>query len=85
MIPQATEATRDDAAADAAFSKGTAAGSTGDKYVRDTVFLATVLFLVGISGHFALRQARYAPITVGGLLLLFSVVQLLELAAPPGT
>ena len=27
--------------------------------MRDTVFLATVLFLVGISSHFPLHQARY--------------------------
>jgi len=31
--------------------------------VRDTVFLATVLFLVGISGHL-LRAARYAVVTL---------------------
>jgi NADH:ubiquinone oxidoreductase subunit K len=51
--------------------------------VRDTVFLATVLFLVGISGHFPLRQARYGLIAVGVLLLVFSIVQLAELPGPP--
>jgi hypothetical protein len=85
VIPQAATAATDDTAADAAFAKGTQAGSTGDRYVRDTVFLATVLFLVGISGHFALRQARYALIGIGALLLVFSVVQLLQLPGPPGT
>ena len=49
----------------------------------DTVFLATVLFLVGISGHFRIRQARYALIVVGALLLGFSIVQLLGLPGPP--
>ena len=39
--------------------RGSDAGGTADKYVRDTVFLATVLFLIGISGHLKLRQARY--------------------------
>ena len=34
---------------------------TADKYIRATVFLATVLFLVGISGHFRIRQARIGP------------------------
>jgi hypothetical protein len=29
------------------------------------VFLATVLFLVGISGHFRIRQARWGLIIVG--------------------
>ncbi len=84
VIPQAATAADDDAAADASFAKGTSAGSTGDRYVRDTVFLATVLFLVGISGHFPLRQARYGLIGIGALLLVFSVVQLLQLPGPPG-
>jgi hypothetical protein len=83
VIPQETASTVYDRQADAAFAKGTAAGATGDKYVRDTVFLATVLFLVGISSHFPLRQARYALIAVGGLLLAFSVIQLLNLPGPP--
>jgi len=52
--------------------------------VRDTVFLATVLFLVGISSHFPLRQARYGLIGVGALILVFSIVQLLGLPGPPG-
>ena len=69
--------------ADAAFKKGAEAGSTGDKYVRDTVYLATVLFLVGISGHFPVRQGRYALIGVGALFLAFAVVQLLNLPGPP--
>ncbi len=83
-IPQETQATAEDATADAAFAAGSDAGATGDKYVRDTVFLATVLFLVGISGHFPLRQARYGLIGVGALILAFSVVQLLGLPGPPG-
>jgi hypothetical protein len=83
VIPQATQAAAYDRAADAAFARGTAAGATSDKYVRDTVFLATVLFLVGISSHFPLRQARYALVGVGVLLLAFSVIQLLGLPSPP--
>jgi len=83
VIPQEVASKAFDAQADAAFAKGSAAGATGDKYVRDTVFLATVLFLVGISSHFPLRQARYGLIAVGGLLLVFSVVQLLSLPGPP--
>ncbi len=83
VIPQETAANVDDAQADAEFAKGTDAGATGDKYVRDTVFLATVLFLVGISSHFPLRQARYSLIGVGTLILVFSIVQLLGLPGPP--
>jgi hypothetical protein len=83
VIPQEAVANAYDAKADAAFARGEQAGGTGDKYVRDTVFLATVLFLVGISSHFPLLQARYGLIGVGVLLLAFSVVQILGLPAPP--
>jgi hypothetical protein len=80
VIPQQTQAKRYDAQADVS----SAAGATGDKYVRDTVFLATVLFLVGISGHFPLRQARYGLIGIGSLILAFAIVQLVTLPGLPG-
>jgi hypothetical protein len=83
VIPQAAAAKAADAAADEAFAKGTDAGETADKYIRDTVFLATVLFLVGISGHFRVMQARLGLIGIGAALLVFSVIQLLGLPAPP--
>jgi hypothetical protein len=44
-----------DVGADEAFAAGVTAGETSDKYVRSTVFLASVLFLVGISSHFPVR------------------------------
>jgi hypothetical protein len=83
VISQETYSPVYDAQADAEFSKGSDAGATADKYVRGTVFLATVLFLVGISSHFALRQARYGLVAVGSLILVFSVVQLVGLPGPP--
>jgi hypothetical protein len=82
-IPEEAVSKADDAKADAAFAAGSAAGSTADKYIRDTVFLATVLFLVGISGHFRIRVARLGLIGVAGLLLVFAVIQLLGLPGPP--
>lgn len=85
VIPQEAAATAEDATADAEFAKGTKAGATGDDYVRDTVFLATVLFLVGISSHFPLRQARFGLIAVGALILVFAVIQVLGLPGPPPT
>jgi hypothetical protein len=84
VIPQESAASADDKQADAEFAKGSEAGATGDKYVRDTVFLATVLFLVGISSHFPVRQARYGLIGVGALILVFAVAQVLGLPGPPG-
>ncbi|MBV9050177.1 MAG: hypothetical protein JOY58_18050 [Solirubrobacterales bacterium] len=83
VIPQQTTAAAYDATASAAFASGSTAGSTSDKYIRDTVFLATVLFLVGISGHFRIRLARLGLIVVGASLLVFAVIQLLGLPGPP--
>jgi hypothetical protein len=83
VIPQQATANTEDTEADKAFAEGQSAGGTSDNYIRDTVFLATVLFLVGISGHFRIRQARYALVGFGLALLAFSVVQLAGLPAPP--
>jgi hypothetical protein len=73
----------EDAAADTRFTEGEHAGATSDKYVRTTVFLASVLFLVGISGHFPVVAARYGLVAIGTLILVFSLVQLLGLPRPP--
>jgi hypothetical protein len=83
-ISQAAEAKAFDAKADNAFAEGQHAAQTADKYVRVTVFLATVLFLVGISSHFPLKTARYGLIGTATLLLAYSVIQLLGLPGPPG-
>jgi len=83
VVPQQQAANAYDRAADAAFDKGEKEGGTSDDYVRDTVFLATVLFLVGISGHFRIHQARYALVGIGIALLVFSIIQLTGLPAPP--
>ncbi len=83
VIPQEVTSKREDREADVAFARGAEAGATADRYVRDTVFLASVLFLVGISGHFPIRQGRYGLMVIGVLILGFAVVQLLELPGPP--
>jgi hypothetical protein len=72
------------AKAHASFISASAAGNTSDKYVRITVILATVLFLIGISGHFAVPAARYGLIGIGCVLITYSVVQMLGLPGPPG-
>ena len=72
-----------DAQADALFTAGESAGSSSDKYVRTTVFLASVLFLVGISTHFPLRGVRYALVTLGAVVLIVSLVQLAQIPRPP--
>ncbi len=84
VIPQAAASAHDDTEADKAFADGATAGARSDEYVRDTVFLATVLFLVGISSHFSARGTRIALLTVALVMLAVSVVQLLGLPQPPG-
>jgi hypothetical protein len=66
-----------------AFADGSDAGETSDEYVRVTVFLASVLFLVGISTQFKVRRVRYALVGVGACLLVLSLVQLTQIASPP--
>ena len=65
------------------YTLGAQAGTNADNYVRTTVFLATVLFLVGISGHFRVHAARIALISVGGVILAFSCVLLILAPKPP--
>jgi hypothetical protein len=84
VVPADAAAKAHDGRADEAFSDGAHAGATADKYIRDTVFLATVLFLVGISGQFRVRAARLGLISIAGALLVFAVIQLLGLPGPPG-
>jgi hypothetical protein len=70
--------------ADAEFEDGSIAGERSDDYIRTTVFLASVLFLVGISTHFPVRGVRYALVGLGAVLLVYSLVQLTQLPGPPG-
>ena len=72
-----------DKEAEKAFASGSDAGETSDKFVRTTVFLASVLFLVGISTRFPSRGGRYALVGLGAALLVVSVVLLLGLPGPP--
>jgi hypothetical protein len=81
--PGLAKATALDEHADEAFVAGSEAGATADDYVRTTVVLAVVLFLVGISTHFPLRGARYGLIALGAALLVISVVLLTQLEGPP--
>jgi len=81
--PAKAQAIALDARATAAFNEGSQAGATADKYVRTTVLLATVLFLVGLSTHFPLHSVRYGLVGLGAVLLVVSAVQLLTLPRPP--
>jgi hypothetical protein len=77
-LPAQAQAYALDDKATAKFSEGTQAGLTGDNYVQITVFLAAVLFLVGIGSSFKLHGVRYALITFGTVLLILAVVLILK-------
>ena len=74
---QAQANTLDNEAA-AKFQAGNQAATTGDNYVRITVFLAAVLFLVGIGSSFKLPGVRYALVAFGSVLLILSIVLILQ-------
>ena len=81
--PQLAQANALNASAGSYYILGEQAGTNADNYVPTTVFLATVLFLVGISGHFRVHAARIALISVGGAILAFSCVLLVLAPKPP--
>jgi hypothetical protein len=81
--PGLAKARRLDDEASTAFADGSTAGTRSDDYVRTTVFLASVLFLVGISTQFRIRGVRYALVGLGAALLIVSLVQLTQLPGPP--
>ncbi len=81
--PEQEKADELDAKATELYAEGARDGSRADDYVRTTVFLATVLFLVGISGHFKVRVARYGLVAVGAVILVAAVVILAFSPKPP--
>ena len=83
-LPAQAQANGLDDKADAKFDEGNHAGLVGDDYVRITVFLAAVLFLVGIGSSFKLYGVRYALITFGSVLLIVSIVLILRQPGLPG-
>ena len=79
--PQLAVAAALDAKASAEYKAGVQAGANSDSYVRDTIYLATILFLIGISGHFRFFRIRRGLVLLGALMLIVAVVQIV--ASPP--
>jgi hypothetical protein len=77
-IPAQAQANKLDSEATAKFNEGSNAGEVSDNYVRITVFLAAVLFLIGIGSTFKIHRIRYALITFGVVLLILASVLLLN-------
>jgi hypothetical protein len=71
-----------DGRADAATATGYQAATIADNYVRITVLLAAVLFLVGIGSTFEGHQVRVALTAVGAVLLLAAVILIAQQPIP---
>ena len=68
--------------ADRLNEEGIKLGAMGDHYIRLTVFLAGVLFLIGIGSTFTLVPLRYTLIGVGLVFLGIALVILVALPQP---
>ena len=68
--------------ADRLNEEGIRLGALGDQYIRLTVFLAGVLFLIGIGSTFTVVPVRYTLIGVGLVLLGIALVILFNLPQP---
>jgi hypothetical protein len=74
--PQLVASAALDAEATRNYDLGAQAGANSDNYVRDTIYLATILFLIGISGHFRFFRIRLGLVILGGLMLIVAVIQI---------
>lgn len=63
---------------------GERAGIVADRYIRITVVLAGVLFLVGIGSTFSIASVRYALLGLGVALLVAAAVLIAQQPGPPG-
>ena len=79
--PELVASTRLDKKATEDYALGVQAGSNADNYIRDTIYLATILFLIGISGHFRFIRIRVALVALGGIMLIVAIVQIAS--SPP--
>jgi hypothetical protein len=71
--PELTQAAELNAQASALFAAGTEARETANKYVRQTVLFATVLFLVAIAQRFRLKGVRIGANALAFAVLAYSV------------
>jgi hypothetical protein len=71
--PQLAQANALNNAASVVFENGTSAREHADDYVRATVLLATVLFLVALSQRFKVERVRAGLLIIGFVLMLVGV------------
>ena len=77
--PDMEKAEHLNAEASHAFEEGTEARETGEKYVRNTVLFASVLFLVAIAQRQKARSSRVAANGIAVGLLLFTMISTVSL------
>jgi hypothetical protein len=70
---KAEEAARVNAEAERIFAVGTDARETADRYVRQTVLLATVLFLIAVAQRFRVRGVRLAADALAVVLMIYAI------------
>lgn len=83
ILPGEAAMRRLDHTASEDFAQGEEAGKNGEDYIRVTVILASVLFIVGISSQFKKHEIRFALAAVGAVLLILGAVAILQLPGPP--
>ena len=77
--PNQDAANRLNAAAATTFDQGTTARDNADRYVRDTVLFASVLFLVAVAQRFKAIRARIAIGVIAFGLLTFVIISVAQL------
>jgi hypothetical protein len=71
---QTEQAAELNAEASKAFDEGTEARETADRYVRQTVLFATVLFMVAVSQRFTYRAVRRTATGLAAALMFFALL-----------
>jgi hypothetical protein len=77
--PKTELAAKLNAQASDVFDEGTASRETADRYVRQTVLLATVLFLIAVAQRFRVRGVRIAASLLAASLMVYAVGGVLSL------
>ena len=76
--PLAEKAVQLDEQASAAFELGVTSRETGENYVRLTVILAAVLFLIAVGQRFKIRAVRIAVTVTASVFLVYAIVTALS-------
>ena len=79
LNPHLRSAARLNGRASSYFARGTEAREIANKYVRDTVLFATVLFLIAVAQRFTIRGVRIGANALAIGLLVLTLATVLDL------